>query len=135
MTLVAHLELLAPKTRHLAHDQHVEAGPGLQGVEQARVAGPLFELGPVVKTVSTDKTDERLSRCASKSSSDVDGRYMVQIASQRSSGSRTSDHIPPGSVATRRWRLRGVPTPHSVRIKSPRFSAAVWSSTRLRMFV
>jgi hypothetical protein len=66
-----------------------------------------------------------------RSPSDADGRYIVQ----RVSGSRMRTHTQYRNAATRPWRLRGVPTPNSVRIKSPRFNAAVWISARLRMFV
>ena len=45
-----------------------------------------------------------------------------------------SHHMPWRSAAPRSWRLRGVPTPHNVRIRKPRFNPAVCSNTRLTMF-
>lgn len=57
---------------------------------------------------------------------------IARISSQSVSGSRMRDHSPQRSAATRPWRLRGVPTPNRVRIRSSRFNAAVCTSTRLR---
>ena len=106
-----------------------EGGRRQQGARGRSAAGQLQGVAAEAEGIrnrrdlGTRPADE-VSRCASR----VAGRRRWSAdgpdRSQSVSGSRMSDHRQHRSAATRPWRLRGVPTPNSVRISSPRFNAA-----------
>ena len=63
----------------------------------------------------------------------VGDSFLPQIRVETRTGRHRSDQSVAKSGAARPWRLRGVPTPKSVRISNPRLSPPACTSSRLRM--